>query len=178
MSISVKVPVVLLLASYTSAGMALPVFAQSVMFYFTRYVDVNGVPTNGVRVSCLDASYITTTGQCSPGRYTLMPSVVTVGQELTVSFSYNGHTTPTPTVTPTTALAPIRTITPSPTTTPSPSVSQAEAPTISPSPYLGPSSSVLNLNKGWNLVPITLVNNSFWADRLESTARNLNFGEI
>lgn len=93
-SIYVKVPAALLLASFILLGMIMPVSAQSIAFLITGYANVNGVPTNGVQVSCNGASYTTASDQSGhAGSYALMPPNISNGSHVTVNFNYNGHTT-------------------------------------------------------------------------------------
>ena len=70
-----------------------PVVAQSVPFFVSGYVDVNGVAMNGVHVSCNGASYTTKNdGSGHAGYYAIMPSASN-GSPVTVNFEYNGYTT-------------------------------------------------------------------------------------
>jgi hypothetical protein len=91
-SIYVKVLAALLLAFLMLSVSAMPVSAQAVPFMIKGYASVDGVPMNGVAVSCNGVS--TTTGSDSGGNagfYAIMPSASN-GSPVVVSFSYGGKT--------------------------------------------------------------------------------------
>ena len=92
-SMYLKVPAALLLVFLMLSMVIAPVAAQSVPFFISGYVDVNGAAMNGVHVSCNGASYTTKNdGSGHAGYYAIMPSA-TNGSPVTVNFEYNGHTT-------------------------------------------------------------------------------------
>lgn len=84
----------LLLTFFVMCSVVLPVSSQSVPVVITGYVTVNGVSMNGVHVSSGGSSYTTQSDSSGhAGYYAIMPGGVTNGSSVTVSFSYDGHST-------------------------------------------------------------------------------------
>jgi cell division protein FtsN len=148
-----KVPAALLLVFITLSMIATPAAAQSVPFFVSGYVNVDGTPANGVHVSCNGAAVMSKNdGSGQAGYYAIMPSAAN-GSAATVNFEYDGHTTSvtitangglispqianiittrtqTPAETP--AQTPVQTPAETPTTTPTPTPTPTATPTLTP----------------------------------------------